>query len=330
MSKAAAINDRGHQMSEKQVIFCDTVQSAGVHNGIARISFIRLDAEGKNLPALELLIPVGEPSLLSDTSYAAPASVRDLRRLNEICVAGNCNALRRTTVTRFFKKRKTPAPRASMEPPAELKAAAFRSEESHSAQTAADACEPAAPAAPWTAEEPMASEGEAQSADLMLHGLAASLIVEGGFHFAPSQAALDAQSRARKVESITLGDDSRSRPVLKLTGGDQSAASLGYTEGFSIRVPDDFERQASEHAVRVRVLVRSAEAAPTRLAIAYSTNEVGNSGWQWRDVGANWAICELVWKVPTMIDGRGDFIGLLPDAPGAPGVEVHSLSATVV
>ncbi len=51
-------------MSEKQVIFCDTVQSAGVHNGIARISFIRLDAEGKNLPALELLIPVGQVASL--------------------------------------------------------------------------------------------------------------------------------------------------------------------------------------------------------------------------------------------------------------------------
>lgn len=42
------------------VIFCDTVQSLGVHNGVARISFIRLDAEGKPLPALDLLLPVAQ------------------------------------------------------------------------------------------------------------------------------------------------------------------------------------------------------------------------------------------------------------------------------
>jgi hypothetical protein len=42
------------------VIFCDTVQSLGVHNGVVRISFIRLDAEGKATPALDLLLPVGQ------------------------------------------------------------------------------------------------------------------------------------------------------------------------------------------------------------------------------------------------------------------------------
>jgi hypothetical protein len=42
------------------VIFCDTVQSLGVHNGVARISFIRLDADGKPIPALDLLLPVAQ------------------------------------------------------------------------------------------------------------------------------------------------------------------------------------------------------------------------------------------------------------------------------
>jgi len=78
----------------------------------------------------------------------------------------------------------------------------------------------------------------------------------------------------------------------------------------------------------VQVLAKSANAAPTRLAIAYSTNEVGNSGWHWRDVGPDWAICELVWHVPKMHKGNGDFIGLRPF--GAPGVEIHSVSASIV
>ncbi len=66
------------------------------------------------------------------------------------------------------------------------------------------------------------------------------------------------------------------------------------------------------------------------MAIAYSTNEVGNSGWKWRDVGVNWGIYELVWKVPKMVIGKGDYIGLLPDKPGAAGVEIHSVCATIV
>jgi len=44
----------------------------------------------------------------------------------------------------------------------------------------------------------------------------------------------------------------------------------------------------------------------------------------------NWAIFEPVWRVPKMINGSGDYIGLLPDKPGAPGVEIHSLNATVI
>jgi hypothetical protein len=51
-------------MSEKPIIFCDTVQSVAVHNGIARISFIRLDMDGKPTPALELLVPVGQVASL--------------------------------------------------------------------------------------------------------------------------------------------------------------------------------------------------------------------------------------------------------------------------
>lgn len=51
-------------MDEKPVVFCDTVQSAGVHNGIVRISFVRLDADGRNTPALDLLFPVSQVSSL--------------------------------------------------------------------------------------------------------------------------------------------------------------------------------------------------------------------------------------------------------------------------
>jgi hypothetical protein len=39
------------------VIVCDAVRSMGVHNGVARITFIRLLPDGRPLPSLELLLP---------------------------------------------------------------------------------------------------------------------------------------------------------------------------------------------------------------------------------------------------------------------------------
>ena len=43
-----------------QVIFCDAVQSIGVHNGTVRISLIRLGSDGKPVPSLELLFPTAQ------------------------------------------------------------------------------------------------------------------------------------------------------------------------------------------------------------------------------------------------------------------------------
>ena len=162
-----------------------------------------------------------------------------------------------------------------------------------------------------------------------LDALSQSLKSGGGFYFAPTSSAIDGIHTRVKVKGIELAHSAEG-PLLKLAGGDLKAGSAGTTEGFSVRVPDAFERDASERVVRVQVLARSDKAASTRLALAYSTNEVGNSGWQWREIGPDWAICEMTFKVPKMINGNGDFIGLLPDGPDAPGVEIHSLGATVL
>ena len=41
-------------------IIVDGIQTVGVHNGIARVQFIRLGPDGKPIPAVELLIPVNQ------------------------------------------------------------------------------------------------------------------------------------------------------------------------------------------------------------------------------------------------------------------------------
>ena len=102
------------------------------------------------------------------------------------------------------------------------------------------------------------------------------------------------------------------------------------TGGYSIRVSDQTELAASGKPVRVLVVARAAEAASSsRLAVAYSTNEVGNSGWRWFPVGQEWAELEMDYDVPPMKNGRGDFIGLLPDKQGAPAVEVSAVALRV-
>lgn len=41
-------------------IVVDGIQSGGVHNGLARIQFMRIDVDGKPQPALEMLIPMNQ------------------------------------------------------------------------------------------------------------------------------------------------------------------------------------------------------------------------------------------------------------------------------
>lgn len=52
-------------MRELPAMLCDGVKAVGVHNGVARVVFIRLDVEtGNPLPAFELQIPVGQIAAL--------------------------------------------------------------------------------------------------------------------------------------------------------------------------------------------------------------------------------------------------------------------------
>ncbi len=43
-----------------RVIFCDAVQSLGVHNGVVRVSLIRLGSDGRPIPTVELLLPTSQ------------------------------------------------------------------------------------------------------------------------------------------------------------------------------------------------------------------------------------------------------------------------------
>jgi hypothetical protein len=51
----------------------DGISSLGIHNGVVRIQFMRLNPDGKAVPAVELNVPISQMKALSDTiAKAAP------------------------------------------------------------------------------------------------------------------------------------------------------------------------------------------------------------------------------------------------------------------
>ncbi len=113
---------------------------------------------------------------------------------------------------------------------------------------------------------------------------------------------------------------------MRLCNGSQNAGSQGITGGYSIRLPDAVEAEASGHRVTIKIAARAANVTRSRFALAYSTNEVGNSGWRWFDAAKEWSVYAVEWDVPTMRKGNGDFIGILPDVLGKPGTEFGFLA----
>lgn len=53
-------------MSEKiDSVVVDGIQSIGVHNGIARVTFMRLGADGKPEPVIEICIPANQAATIA-------------------------------------------------------------------------------------------------------------------------------------------------------------------------------------------------------------------------------------------------------------------------
>jgi hypothetical protein len=124
------------------------------------------------------------------------------------------------------------------------------------------------------------------------------------------------------AESTKAIDD---KMVLSLSGGNPATAQPGgITGGYSVRVPDSIEAAASGNRVRVSVRARAANGIGTaEFSLAYSTCEVGNSGWRKFTAGDQFAAVEFKWDVPTMIRGNGDYVGILPALDQ--GIEIEML-----
>jgi hypothetical protein len=124
-------------------------------------------------------------------------------------------------------------------------------------------------------------------------------------------------------------DEKTGTGYISLANGRTGAASTGATEGYSIRLPDAIEAAASGNFVLIEVVARAARSAQSRFALAYSTNEVGNSGWRWQSAGQEWSVFTLEYNVQVMKNGNGDFVGILPDVEGRAGTEFCYLSVSI-
>lgn len=150
------------------------------------------------------------------------------------------------------------------------------------------------------------------------------------FTFAPEPAMMVFRRQFPGFQFCAIHEATAGISFLRLAGAPPEAGSAGPTGGFSIQVSDEFERAVSGNQLVLKVVARAEPGAgSTRFAVAYSTNEVGNSGWRWLDVGPEWSTYEVRYGVAEMVNGNGDFIGLLPDAPGAPAVDVLLIACFV-
>jgi hypothetical protein len=86
------------------------------------------------------------------------------------------------------------------------------------------------------------------------------------------------------------------------------AESTGWTGGMSVRLSAAQEAENSGHTVKVTVRAFSPDAG-AMLGIAYSTADVGNSGWQQFPLTAAPADYTFTYYAPPMNEGRGDFVG---------------------
>ena len=137
----------------------------------------------------------------------------------------------------------------------------------------------------------------------------------------------DAPAAMRKAKDVVL---TRARtgvtidPILdEPTSGNRTGAAF-------VELSEDMEKMFSGKKVRLSILARAPSLvgdAKTPVAMAYSTNEVGNSGWIDREVGADWTVINMNYKVDPLVKGQGDFIGVWPKTAA---VEVAAVKVSII
>lgn len=117
--------------------------------------------------------------------------------------------------------------------------------------------------------------------------------------------------------------------ALRLSGSTDNIYSAGRTGGIAFRLPDAVEEEASGRTIRVHILAAPVEGTSADIEVAYSTNEVGNSGWREMTIGDGPGM--LRYAVSEIVEGKGDFVGIMPD-PSSTGqaIDLFALSIEIL
>lgn len=91
--------------------------------------------------------------------------------------------------------------------------------------------------------------------------------------------------------------------------------STGTTGGAFLRLEDGFEGRAAGKTIRVTLTLSGP--AGGAVAVAYSTNDLGNSGWRGFDLTPEPAEHVFEYNVPPLVRGNGDYVGIDPDPEGS-------------
>ncbi len=108
--------------------------------------------------------------------------------------------------------------------------------------------------------------------------------------------------------------------------------STGATEGVFVKIDGETEKAFSGKKVKVTVNAAQAPENPAEeFAVAYSTNEVGNSNWKFFKVGSEFKDYSFEYKIPPMKKGQGDFVGIHADRSGSgKGILIKGLKVEIV
>lgn len=115
--------------------------------------------------------------------------------------------------------------------------------------------------------------------------------------------------------------------VAEISGVPEDASPSAATGGVSVRMSQEIETHASGGSVRVVVRAYAPEEG-SALGLAYSTNEVGNSGWRRFPLTQTPTDYVLTYSVPTMRQGGGDYLGFRSYGNGVVRVVGFKVEAT--
>lgn len=97
---------------------------------------------------------------------------------------------------------------------------------------------------------------------------------------------------------------------ITLNGGDPLAKVGGKISAARLIISSQDEAFLSGKPITINVVAKSATA--DSLKVAYSTREVGNSGWHDLKLEPQYRLLTFGYSIPRMRKGKNDFVGFLP------------------